>query len=176
MDRWINAASALMEQLLNRPVKPRDIVEQLDGNGRPTIYTLQSPAIALHALRVYDPDFADFDDIQVQTTNDVEKEVDFQATRGRLVLLPDSPIAYFTQGSGNVQITYRAGFLDHDLAVIQEAAIDLIAVRWNELGRNPREQSRSDTINTLSTFAKGDFDELPWMTTQAVMTYRRRGV
>jgi hypothetical protein len=42
------------------------------------------------------------------------------------------------------------------------------------LGRNPVEKVRADSINTISTFTLADFDQLPFMMTQAVLHYRRR--
>lgn len=175
MEQWINMASAFMEQLLNRPGIVRDVHEEVDGHGLPTIYVRQTPMVSLTALRVYDSDFQGFEDINVQQDNNQFKQIELDLPRGRLVILPDAPISRFTRGAGNVVIDYRAGWANPgDLAVIQQAAVEMIAVVYNELGRNPREQTRSDAITTVSAFTKGDFDELPWMMKQCVMHYRKR--
>lgn len=176
MERWINMASSFMDTLLNRPCKPQQFHEFLDGTGKPFIYLPKSPAIAVHSLRIWYSDFADFDDINVIQTPALGKELDFQARKGRLVLLRDAPQTRFLWGIGNIEVTFTAGFDTGDLEVIKEAAIEMINVRYSEKGRNPREQTRADSMNTTSAFTKGDFDELPWMMTQAVLHYRKRRV
>lgn len=176
MERWINMASRLLEQIVNRPIRPRLITDSIDGNGRPMIYTLSSPGLALHDLIVYDPDFSNFDQMDVSQVSETGREVAWFAERGRIVLLADAPIAFFTRGIQNVEVTYTVGFNEFDMAVFQEAAIELIAQRWNDLGRNPVEKVRSDAINTIATFTREDFDELPFITRQTVDHYRRRQV
>lgn len=174
MERWINMASAFMEALLNRPCLPRDIVEQLDGNNTRSIYVRESPLISVISVRVWDNNFQLFDDISVDQTNGPNKQLDWEPGRGKLTLLSDAPIGRWRPGIRNVEINYRAGHAGMDLAVLQEAALEMIAVRWHELHKNPLQQSRSDANGTLSTFARADFDELPWMMKQTVMHYRKR--
>jgi len=173
MERWINAASRLMEQIINRPIMPRDIVDEVDGNGRRTIQSNERPLVSVSSLIVYDPDLSQPDIINVgQTLNG--REVAIHLDEGRFVLLPDSPIGRFTRGIQNVHIHCRVGYDEFDRAVFQEAAIELIQQRWEMLGRNPVEKVRADSINTISTFTLADFDQLPFMMTQAVLHYRRR--
>ena len=173
MDRWINGVSSFMEQLLNRKLVEVVRDEALDGNGRSIIYTKQTPASNLTSLRVYYSDFRNFDDIDVDQTPGPDREVEFNE-KGRIVLLPDAPITYFYHGVGNVLVSYTAGMPEGDLEAIRIAVIEMIANRYEEIGRDPREQTRSDSIKTLSTFNKEDFDELPFYTQQIVWTYRRR--
>lgn len=175
MERWINGTTALMEQLLNRPVIDRVVAEQLDGNGKPYIYVRKTPASSLTSLRVYYSDFRRFDDVNVDQTNDENKEVDFYET-GRIVLLPAAPLTFFYPGAQNVVVSYTSGLSMAQVDAVRIAAIEMIATRWEERGRDPREQVRSDSINTLSTFTKGDFDELPFWTRQTVDLLRRRQV
>lgn len=176
MERWINAASALMESILNRPVMPRDVLEEADGTGRPTIQTEDFPLIQVHNLTVYDPDFSNFDIIRVDPEPLPTRECAIKLEEGRIVLLPDAPISRFTRGVQNVHINYRVGFQPGPIAVIQEAAIELIQQRWEMLGRNPVEKVRADSINTIATFTLADFDQLPFMARQAVDHFRRRQV
>lgn len=175
MESWINGMTAFFEQWLNRPVIERIVGEQLDGNGLGMIYTRKSPASDLTSLRVYYSDFRNFDDIDVDQTNDATKEVDF-FENGRIVLLAEAPITRFWHGAQNVVVSYTAGLPAAELELVRAAAIEMIATRWGELGRNPLERVRSDSIVTLSTFTKGRFDELPFMTKQVVGMLRRRQV
>lgn len=176
MERWANMASAFIERIINRPVIIRTIDEKHDGNGTKLLYVDKTPTVSLLRLRIWDCDFSGFEDVNVDQTPGPDKEVDFDAPSGRLCLLDTCPVSYFTVGKGNIEVCYRAGFDEGDLEVLKEAGIEMIAVRYNELGRNPREQIRTDTINTVSAFTKGDFDELPWMMQQAVLFYKKRKV
>jgi len=175
MERWINASTSLLEQIINRPLAPRDIIEELDGNGRSVIQVEQYPMISIASLTVYDPDLTGADIINVDQTINEGREVAIYFQEGRLALLLDAPIGRFTRGIQNVHVVYRAGYGVGDLALFQEACIEMIQQRWNMLGRNPLEKVRADSINTISTFTLAEFEQLPWMMTQAMMHYRRWG-
>jgi len=176
MIRWINFASAFLERLFNRKLKPTVVTEILDGNSRPIMTLRETPSNTLHSLRVYDSNFDTFDDIAVNNAPDASPEIAFDGPRGRLILLPDAPIARFTLGVDNVHVTHSTGFPQADVAVFQEAAIELISQRWNDLGRNPIEIIRSDSTNTIATFNRADFDELPFVTRQSLELYRKWSV
>jgi len=175
MERWINASSALLESVLNRPLAPRDVIDELDGNGRSVIQVEQYPMLALHSLVVYDPDLTGADTINVDQLVNDGREVAVDLKEGRLALLLDAPIGRFTRGLHNVHVTYRAGYGAGETSLFQEACIEMIQQRWNMLGRNPLEKVRADSINTISTFTLAEFEQLPWIMTQALMHYRRWG-
>jgi len=172
MMRWANMASSFIERMINRPAMPREFVDCLNGDGRSYVNVTHTPLISVQSLTVWGCDFLTRYDVDLTLVKEEGAQVHIDYPNGRIVLLRRGPLCSFLLGHGNVQICYTAGFETGDLEVLKEAAVEMIAVRYNELGRNPREQTRSDTINTLSTFTKGDFDELPWMMKQAVMHYR----
>lgn len=176
MERWINGTSAFLEALMNRPLIPKTFVDLLDGNRRPIMTLKHTPATTLISLRVYQSTFDNFDDIKVDQNPLDSPEVAFDGPRGRLVLLPDAPIARFTLGIENVHATYTVGFGVGEVSVFQEAAIELISARYADLGRNPLEIIRSDAINTLATYNRGNFEDLPFNVRQALEVYRKRSV
>ena len=175
METWINGVTGFFNQALNRPAVEYIVDEQLDGDDRPYIYVKQSPAHSLTALTVYYADFRQADIINVDQANDADKEVDFNES-GRIVLLPEAPITRFYRGAQNVVVSYTAGLPTAELELVRMAAIEMIANRYQERGRDPREQTRSDSMITLSTFTKQDYDELPFLTRQTIRHLRKWSV
>lgn len=175
MEMWINYATAMLEQYLNRPIIPRPKVdEKHDGNGKAMMLLNDHPILYLSSLRVYTNDWGNFWDINVM--DPPIRHIDLDNETGRVVLLPDAPLGRFIRGVGNIVASYTVGLPDDAIAACQQAAIDLIAIRNAEVGRNPLEDVRTDSIIGTAHFNKSQPNTLPWNITQIVDQYRRRQV
>lgn len=171
MERWINAASALLESVLNRPLRSRLISDHReDGTGRRYIVVDKSPVQAIHSLTVYYPDFLTSDTISVSSA---DSEMILDPLSGRITLLPNAPTGVFYRGQRNVAMSITAGYDDYEIAVFQEACIEMIATRYHEVGRNPLEKVRTDATSSIATFSKADYALLPPWTLQTLNAYRR---
>lgn len=173
MEGWINSVSIWLENQCSRVIVPQTFTRYQDGNGRRILYAEEYPILSLDRVRIFDSDLDDFDEIAV---NPASRELTFDNDTGRLMLLPDADRGSWTRGIRNIELTYRAGFEQHEIDVFKDAVRELIAQRWMAMGRDPMQQTRSDNINTSVSFSSANFNELPPITQQVIMTHRRREV
>lgn len=175
MDSWLNSATILLERYCNRKIKARkyENISQ-NGNGRLQLYLEHYPVLDLESLRIYDPDFSQFDDIDVSLppTNQ-NPEIALAHDTGRITLLPDAPIFRFTTGRENIVSTYTAGFEGMNLDPFKDAVRELIAERWHQRGRDPREASRSSSTNTSASFTMTDTKAISPITWQIIQSFRK---
>lgn len=175
MDQWLNATTLVLERYCNRNIRSRvyDSATQ-NGNGRLALHLDHYPVLELASLRIYDPDFSQFDDIDVSLPPaNQNPEMALAHDTGKITLLPDAPIFRFTTGRENIVITYTAGFAGTDLDPFKDAIRELIGIRWHQRGQNAREQSRSSAINTSTSFTMADFNQVTPITREIIKSFRK---
>lgn len=171
METWINMGTAKIEKYVNRPVVQRLLEnEKHDGNGRNVMYTNHSPISRVHSLQILTRQLDDPTDIDV---SDDTTQADIHLPSGRITLLIDANIGSFLRGSGNVRISYTVGFDQYELDVFKQALIELVAIRWEERGRNPLERNRTDIVEGTNAFQKSRPDQLPFEVATLINAYRR---
>ena len=169
MERWINGASALLERMCNRPIVARDFDIYQDGNGRRTLYLEFYPVLALSLVEVFDWTFNN--SYIVDHNNRLHLVADY--SKGLLTITGLGNPGHFLKGRENVHVKYRAGYEGHDLAPFQDAVRELIAERWKQVGQNPMEQQRSDSINSTTSFLAFDPRRIPHIVHEVVQAYRK---
>lgn len=171
METWINMGTVKIERYLNRPVVPRVLTDQKhDGNDRRVMYTKESPVLDVLSLTILD---RTLDDPIAVDVSPASTEIDVDLKSGRLTLLTDAEIGFFRRGAGNIRITYTPGFDEFELDVFKQALIELISIRWEERGRNPLEQNRTDIVEGTNSFQKQPVSRLPFETTSLIDHFRK---
>lgn len=112
--RLITAQSVFLETWLSRQVNSRAVAETYDGHGGRVLSVQASPVTAVASVVV---------DGQAVTGFTFDSET---------ILLPEGKV--FTRGTGNVVVTYTAGFVPTppDLA---QACVEVVALRFKERDR-----------------------------------------
>lgn len=165
-ERILNSAALLLENLANRPIKPRTLVDyKQNGTGRRSMVLDKYPVNDLSSLVVQDQ--GRFTSYTVPTSGVV-----VQKETGTLTLLPQTIPAIFLFGHQNITMTITVGLDPQGMMLAEMAQLDIFGMMWNRMGCDPLVQSRSDNIGTSSTFSLASFDELPQIAQQFVQTYR----
>lgn len=170
MEGWINGASLMLEQFVNRPIMARTFDYYQNGNGRVCLYLDYYPVIKLHEITV-----ATWDLLVIYTINIARsaKQFVFDPLTGKMTLLPFSSVGYWLHGQQNVHLVYDAGFTGYSLEPFKDAVKELIAIRWREVGVHPLELVRSDNIGNNVSFTKFDPRRLPHITQQTINAFKR---
>lgn len=175
LERWINSATKILEQMLNRKIKSRAYTDTTQsGTGRPTLWVENYPIQSLGSLIIYDWDFSNNDVINVTLPPaNGAPEIAVSHDSGKITLLPDAPVSRFTLGQENVFLSYQGGFAGDELAPFTDACLEMVAIRWHSMGVDPRMQSRADTQTNAVTVTRADFGQMSQLTRELMMSYRR---
>jgi len=170
MEGWVNGASLQLEQFLNRPIKARSFDTYQDGNGRRILLTEYYPIIQMQSIEV-----STFDLLSTYVINPERsaKEVAIDYKDGTMRILPSATIGRWFHGKENVHLVYEAGFSGYDLEAFKQAIVELIAVYWTEMGKDPRSQQTNESVG--NAFFSGRFDpkRLSHQTQMALFAFQR---
>lgn len=170
MEGWVNGASFILEQHLNRPIVARTFDVYQDGTGRNSFLLDYYPIIKVHSISLSTYDLLSDYDLTVARSS---KHVVIDLKNGRVTLLPFAPVGSWFFGYQNIHVVYEAGFKGYELEPFKEAVKELIQVFWKDIGTNPRIQQLNENVG--NAFFTGRFDprKLSHQTQMAVYAFRR---
>lgn len=127
--RKINAMSILAQQYMNRDLKSQSYTEDLQGNNRQYLILRNYPLVSVESVSFFDNvlDSSQYDvDDYCKSRGMIYKETGWTAN-DFLIGIGGDPVP----GKKIIQVQYTAGY-ETIPADIQDAIIDLVALKWKE--------------------------------------------
>ena len=159
----INYVSMRFETETSRNLKSRSYTEVYDGNGKSELYLNNFPLSSTTITITIDGNRA-FDDTGDQVTS-----TDVMLTTGPGLVRLDNDT--FSAGTGNVQITYSAGYSTATEHGLTYAAKELGSLMWQRMRQKEAIGVRSESFEGHSVTYEND---LPWSVKKVLDTYRDR--
>ena len=159
----INGVSQRFEVETGRNLKSRAYTEVYDGNGKNYLYLNNYP-LSSTTITITIDSARDFTSTEDQVTStDV-----MLTTESGLVRLNDDT---FSVGTGNVQISYSAGYSTGTEYLLTHAAKELGYLMWNRMRQKDMIGVRSEGYDGRTVTYEND---LPWSVKKVLDIYRDR--